>query len=580
MNEPRDYGVFLCYNSDDEPEVRKVAEYLVGEGLQVWFDEWVVQQAHIPVAKIEEGIENSGSAAVFIGPSGMGPWQNAEVEIILEKSLDSGCPVIPVLLPGAPERTSLRPFLRRYRPVRFNRNPPDAKNKLYRAITGSETLSENPPVIFPKTGSVSVEDSSKPPHLPGSGGESWWQTLVSRWRQVPRKPVFLTVAFALALVIVAVFTHVLYPTTACRTRTTEFKRVDSHKLAEGVNLVRSAVIDSERDLAYFGTHTGEVVIIRLTSCDKLEKPERTIKTKKGASLQCGVLDKRTGYAYFGANFKGTPSKVIRVRFDADPLIVPVPGKVGLDELMCAGIDDNSRYAYFGTFGSAKIVKVDLSEDFRAPLTSYPVISANHQTRDLHACVIDSTKGIGYFGEHRLELSRVVKVVLSDEEDGRMKAVMKYDFEFDEKSEEPIKGVACGVIDPSFRYAYFGTRNDPGDGYGLNWVLKVNLESGNCFPYKMGDCLPACAVLNAASGFALIGTYELIPPPPAEGTHLPGRVVKISLEEGDAKPGYIDDLTLEEGEIKPCCAVLHEGYAYFGTYTEPGRIVKVAVGGAP
>jgi hypothetical protein len=61
---------------------------------------------------LEAAIESSRSAAVLIGKDGLGPWQTPEVEACLVGSVQSGLPVIPVLLPEAPKSPKIPFFLK------------------------------------------------------------------------------------------------------------------------------------------------------------------------------------------------------------------------------------------------------------------------------------------------------------------------------------------------------------------------------------------------------------------------------------------------------------------------------------
>jgi hypothetical protein len=55
------YDVFLSHASADKAAVRELAERLKGDGLRVWFDEWVIQPGDsIPLA-IEQVLESSPS---------------------------------------------------------------------------------------------------------------------------------------------------------------------------------------------------------------------------------------------------------------------------------------------------------------------------------------------------------------------------------------------------------------------------------------------------------------------------------------------------------------------------------------
>ena len=52
-----------------------------------------------------------GGAAVFVGKTGLGPWQTPEMRGCLSEFVKRGLPVIPVLLPGASEQPDLPFFL-------------------------------------------------------------------------------------------------------------------------------------------------------------------------------------------------------------------------------------------------------------------------------------------------------------------------------------------------------------------------------------------------------------------------------------------------------------------------------------
>ena len=65
---------------------------------------------------IEKAVAESETCAVFIGPSGLGPWQNEEMRAAIDRRVresDRRFRVIPVLPPGAEraERSSLPTFL-------------------------------------------------------------------------------------------------------------------------------------------------------------------------------------------------------------------------------------------------------------------------------------------------------------------------------------------------------------------------------------------------------------------------------------------------------------------------------------
>lgn len=78
----------------------------------------------------------------------------------------------------------------------------------------------------------------------------------------------------------------------------------------------------------------------------------------------------------------------------------------------------------------------------------------------------------------------------------------------------------------------------------------------------GEISAAVGVIDVANGYAYFGT--------ATG---PGIVVKVALN-GNAAPFRVSALTLNSGEDFLNGAVIDtvHGYAYFGTFTAPGRVV--------
>jgi nucleotide-binding universal stress UspA family protein len=78
-----EFDVFLCHNGQDKPEVKKIAETLKQQGLTPWLDEWELQPGLPWQRELEKQIQNIKSAAVFVGGSGIGPWQQMEIEAAL-----------------------------------------------------------------------------------------------------------------------------------------------------------------------------------------------------------------------------------------------------------------------------------------------------------------------------------------------------------------------------------------------------------------------------------------------------------------------------------------------------------------
>lgn len=132
----QDFDVFLCHNSADKPEVKKVAVLLMKQGIKPWLDEWDLRAGLPWRIALEERLREIGAAAVFVGRSGTGPWQSEELSVALDQSLRRNIPVIPVLLSDAPEGVKLPPFLAQRTWVDFRTNEALALERLVHGITG------------------------------------------------------------------------------------------------------------------------------------------------------------------------------------------------------------------------------------------------------------------------------------------------------------------------------------------------------------------------------------------------------------------------------------------------------------
>jgi hypothetical protein len=105
------YDIFLSYNSKDRDAVRQIHEALKRRSLKPWIDFAALTPGRLWQEEAEEGLRSSRAAAVFVGPMGIGPWENMEMRVLLSRVAQEGLHFIPVLLPGAPEKLGLPDFL-------------------------------------------------------------------------------------------------------------------------------------------------------------------------------------------------------------------------------------------------------------------------------------------------------------------------------------------------------------------------------------------------------------------------------------------------------------------------------------
>ncbi|MEJ7594950.1 MAG: toll/interleukin-1 receptor domain-containing protein [Planctomycetaceae bacterium] len=113
------FHVFLSHNSKDKPDVKRLGESLKMRNLTVWLDEWELRPGLSWQDALEDIISNCKSAAVCVGENGIGPWEDPEMKALLrrfvaEKKTGNILPIIPVLLPGAPDDLKLPLFLEEF----------------------------------------------------------------------------------------------------------------------------------------------------------------------------------------------------------------------------------------------------------------------------------------------------------------------------------------------------------------------------------------------------------------------------------------------------------------------------------
>jgi hypothetical protein len=98
---PKRYHAFLSYNSQDRLAVLEVYGRLKREGLEPYL-EWEDLPPGVEYqAALAQALHESMTCVVFLGPSGLGPWQKQELQVALDKrARDQAFHVIPVMLPG------------------------------------------------------------------------------------------------------------------------------------------------------------------------------------------------------------------------------------------------------------------------------------------------------------------------------------------------------------------------------------------------------------------------------------------------------------------------------------------------
>ncbi|HKR00796.1 MAG TPA: TIR domain-containing protein, partial [Pyrinomonadaceae bacterium] len=136
------FAVFLSHNSREKPAVERLAEKLKRAGLEPWLDKWCLTSGGDWQNELAEGLRASSACAVFIGPHGMGNWEDLEYKLATDRmAKDRAFRLFLVLLPGLPEpfdASTLPPFLSIRTWVDLRRGIEDARSfqSLINAVKG------------------------------------------------------------------------------------------------------------------------------------------------------------------------------------------------------------------------------------------------------------------------------------------------------------------------------------------------------------------------------------------------------------------------------------------------------------
>jgi|APLak6261673822_1056097.scaffolds.fasta_scaffold00126_7 hypothetical protein len=159
--EPESFEVFLCHNSEDKPEIRRIADDLIKRGIKPWLDEREIMPGTAWQSALEDQIAHIRSAAIFIGKSGIGPWQNMEIRAFINEFVERGCPVIPAILPSAQTTPPLPILLKNLHYVDFRVTDPDPMSQLLWGITGKKPTVQAFPADASEGGAALLSEKVK-----------------------------------------------------------------------------------------------------------------------------------------------------------------------------------------------------------------------------------------------------------------------------------------------------------------------------------------------------------------------------------------------------------------------------------
>lgn len=92
--------VFISYNRNDRDHAEKLGKFLLGEGIDVWYDRWEITAGTSMTDKMDKGLKEVDAVIVLMSTSSMtSPWVREELKFAFQRrnSQDSFL-LIPILL--------------------------------------------------------------------------------------------------------------------------------------------------------------------------------------------------------------------------------------------------------------------------------------------------------------------------------------------------------------------------------------------------------------------------------------------------------------------------------------------------
>ncbi len=93
--------VFLSHSRRDQKLARKISQFLVKQGIELWFDEWKLEPGENFAHAIGEGLESSDVMVILVSQDSMTSWQREEIQYAITTPRFEGR-VIPVLVKQTP----------------------------------------------------------------------------------------------------------------------------------------------------------------------------------------------------------------------------------------------------------------------------------------------------------------------------------------------------------------------------------------------------------------------------------------------------------------------------------------------
>jgi len=365
---------------------------------------------------------------------------------------------------------------------------------------------------------------------------------------------------------------------------------------------------------------------------QLQRIAKIILSPGCNSLYSAIIDPGNGRAYFTTSGSANPGKFIAVALGAGNAPPTEIGAMtlpnGVFGMACSGIDTVHGYAYIGNLSSdpAVIVKIALNAGMKAPQMAGALVLNRGET-GLVAGTIDSLRGYGYFcsnntivkialGAGNAQPTRIgaltvagawsgFRRLLLDESTGYLYAVTMRSpgqvFKIDPGNGNSLPSVIGSVTFPFGEQFLDFAALDSATGYGYlgtyQWpakLIKFALGPGRAAPFRIGSITTnlnffTAGGIDPVTHLIYVGNDESFPTSsilefnPGQGNSLPSLVTTIALQPGSVIYNWEDRpspaYAALAGEVYIQSAVIDPaGYAYFGTDTVAGQVIKIRLAG--
>ena len=134
--------IYLAHASEDKDRVRPVAEYLMANGVDVWFDEWEIEPGDSLRQKMEEGLGAMTHFVVVLTETSITkPWVAKEIDVGLVQQVGGKSRFVPLVVDLDPAKLS--PFLQA---MLFLKIDPASEADLKALVDRLHGVSRKPPL--------------------------------------------------------------------------------------------------------------------------------------------------------------------------------------------------------------------------------------------------------------------------------------------------------------------------------------------------------------------------------------------------------------------------------------------------